>query len=75
MLWLGLDADAVWPLHIAAKNRPDDSAEEHGSGEVANKRIALVDGPVEELERLGKLVVDLEYRGDCEQYQETEVDH
>ena len=74
MLGLGLDADAVGPLHVAAEDRPHHTDEEHEPGTVPDGGVALVDVPVEELGRLGELVVDLEDGRDREQDQEGEVD-
>ena len=48
--------------------------EERGAGEVADEGVAPVDVAVEELQRLGQLVVDLEDRRDAEQHEEREVD-
>ena len=74
VLGLGLDADAVGPLHVAADDRPQHADEEHEPGAVADGRVALVHVAVQELGRLRQLVVDLEHRGDGEQDQEREVD-
>ena len=75
VLGLGLDADPVRPLHVAAHDRPDDAADEDDAGGVADERVGLVRAAVEELEVLGELVVDLEHGRDAEQDQEPEVDH
>ena len=74
VLGLRLDADPVRPLHIAPHDRPHDAAEEHDPGEVAHERVRLIGAPVEELEILGHLMVDLEHGGDTEQDEEAEVD-
>ena len=74
MLGLGLDADAVRALDVSADDRPDDADEEHDSGGVADRREAPVHVAVQELRRLGHLVVDLRDRGDREEDQEGEVD-
>ena len=75
VLGLGLDADPVRPLHVAAHDRPHDAGDEDGAGRVADERVGLVGAAVEELEVLGELVVDLEHGRDAEQDQEPEVDH
>ena len=75
VLGLGLDADAVRPLHVAAQDRPHDAADEHEAGGVTDERVGLVRAALEELEVLGHLVVDLEHRRDAEQHEEAEVDH
>ena len=59
VLGLGLDADPVGPLHVAADDRPHHTDEEHEPGGVADGGVALVDVAVEELGRLRELVVDL----------------
>ena len=74
MLGLGLDADAVRPLDVAAHDGPDHADEEREAGEVADERVRLVDAAVQELQLVGQLVVDLEDRGDGQQDQEAEVD-
>ena len=75
VLGLGLDADAVRPLDVAAHDRPQHAADEHEAGGVADEGVRLVRAAVEELEVLGQLVVDLEHRRDGEQHEEAEVDH
>ena len=40
---LGLDADAVRPLDVAAHDRPADADEEHDTREVGAERVRLVD--------------------------------
>ena len=52
VLGLGLDADAVRALHVAADDRPHHADEEREAGDVADDGVALVDVAVEELERL-----------------------
>ena len=74
----GLDTDAVGaPLlgAVSAHDRPDDSDQEDEPGAVAHRCVGPVDVAVKKLCALGELVVDLEDRGDTEQYQEAEVDH
>jgi len=63
VLRFGLDADAVRTHEVAPANRPEDSRNEHHAREVRHELIALVDVPMEELEVVGKLVVDLEHDG------------
>ena len=75
VLGLGLDADAVRALHVAAHDRPHDADQEHQAGEIAEERVGQVRAAVQELQVLGQLVVDLEHGGDAEQRQEPEVDH
>ena len=76
VLGLGLDADAVRPLHVAAQRSPTRRRPRKTSaGGVADERVRLVRAAVEELEVLGQLVVDLEHRRDAEQHEEPEVDH
>ena len=75
MLGLGLDADAVRALHVAAHDGPHDADQEHQAGEVADEAVGHVGAAVQELQALGQLVVDLEHGGDAEQRQEPEVDH
>ena len=74
VLGLGLDADAVGALDVAADDRPADADDEHEAGGVADERVGAVDVAVEELHPLRQLVVDLEHGGDREQDQEREVD-
>ena len=57
VLGLGLDADAVRALDVAAADRPHDADEEDDAGEVGGERVALVHAAVEELEVVGELVV------------------
>ena len=75
VLGLRLDADAIRTLHVATHDRPHDADQEHQPGGVADEGVRLVGRAVEELERLGELVVDLEHGGDTEQHEEPEVDH
>jgi hypothetical protein len=75
VLGLGLDADPVGPLDVAPHDGPDDAAGEDRTRQVADEGVALVDATVEELQRRGQLVVDLEHRGDRQEHQEAEVDH
>ena len=74
VLGLGLDADAVRALEVAAADRPHDADGEDDAGEVGGERVALVDAAVEELQVVGQLVVELEHDGRDEQPQEAEVD-
>ncbi len=74
MLGLGLDADAVGPLDVAAGQGPQDPDHEDHAEEVGGGRVALVHGAVEELQRFGELVVDFEHHGGDEENQEPEVD-
>ena len=74
VLGLGLDADAVRPLDVAAADRPHDPGGEDDAAEVGRERVPLVDAAVEELEVVGQLVVDLEHDGRDEQPHEPEVD-
>ena len=60
VLGLGLDADAVGPLPVAAGERPQQAGEEDEAEQVADERVRLVRAAVEELQRLRELVVDLE---------------
>jgi hypothetical protein len=53
VLGLGLDADAVGALHVAAHDRPHHADEEDEAGGVADERVRLVDAAVEELEVSG----------------------
>ena len=75
VLGLGLDADAVRPLHVAAQRSPTHAAEEDEPGGVADEGVRLVRAAVQELQVLGQLVVDLEHGRDGEQDEEPEVDH
>src|SRR5918998_325882 len=74
VLGLGLDADAVGPLHVAPHDGPDAADQEQGAGHVAHQGVGPVHVAVEELRVLGHLVVDLEHRGDGEEDDEVEVD-
>ena len=74
VLGLGLDADAVRALDVAAADGPGDAGQEHEAGGVAHEGERLVRRAVQELEALGDLVVDLEGRGDGQQHEEAEVD-
>ena len=74
VLGLGLDADPVRPLDVAAGERPEDAGEEHEAEQVADERVRLVRAAVQELQVVGELVVDLEDDGDDEQHEEAEVD-
>ena len=74
VLGLGLDPDAVRPLDVAPADGPEHAGEEDQPGGVGDERERLVGLAVEELERLGRLVVDLERGGDGEQDEEAEVD-
>ena len=67
VLGLGLDADAVGPLDVAAADRPQDADDEHDAGEVGGERVALVHAAVQELQVVGELVVELEDDGGDEQ--------
>ena len=49
---LGLDADAVRALDVAAADRPHDADEEDDAGEVGAERVRLVDVAVQELQGL-----------------------
>ena len=60
VLGLGLDADAVRPLPVAAGERPQHAGEEDEAEQVADERVRLVRAAVQELQRLRELVVDLE---------------
>ena len=71
---LGLDADAVRALDVAAHDRPADADEEHDAGEVGAERVGLVGVAVQELQRARELVVELEHHGRHEQPDEPEVD-
>ena len=64
---LGLDADAVRALDVAAHDRPADADEEDDAGEVGAERVRLVRAAVQELQRLRQLVVDLEDHRDDEE--------
>ena len=76
MLGLGLDADAVRPLDVAAARSPTRMPPTNTSpASVADEGVGLVRAALEELEVLGQLVVDLEHRRDAEQHEEPEVDH
>ena len=75
VLGLGLDADAVRALRVAPHERPRDAGEEHEAEEVGGERVRLVGAAVQELQRVGQLVVDLEQHRRDEQHQEAEVDH
>ena len=75
MLGLRLDADAVRPLHVAADQSPDDADHEDQAHQIAEGDVGAVDVAMEELERLGHLVIDLEHGRDPEQAEEPEVDH
>ena len=50
---LGLDADAVRALDVAAPDRPDDADEEDDAGEVGAERVRLVHAAVQELQDSG----------------------
>ena len=58
VLGLGLDADAVRALHVAAHDRPHDADEEHDAREVGAGGVRLVRLAVQELEAVGELVVE-----------------
>ena len=74
MFGLRLDANAIRPLHIPADNRPDHATGEDQAGEITDERETLICAAMQELERLGHLVVDLGHRGHTEQHEEAEVD-
>ena len=74
MLGLRLDPDPVGPLPVAAGERPQQAGEEHEPEEVAHERVRLVRLSVQELQRVGHLVVDLQQHRDDEEHQEAEVD-
>ena len=74
VLGLGLDADAVRALHVAAHDRPHDADEEHQPARSAAERVAPRSVAVQELQRAGELVVELEHHGHDEQDEEAEVD-
>ena len=60
VLGLGLDADAVRALHVAADDRPQDPDDEDHAEDVGDRRVRLVHLAVQELQVVGELVVDLE---------------
>ena len=75
VLGLGLDADAVRALDVAADDRPADADEEHDADEVGAERVApRTCWPCRNFSESGQLVVDLEHHGDDEQADEAEVD-
>ena len=74
MLWLGLNADAIRALDVAAHNRPHHANEETKSRKITDERVRHVDVAVEEFPRLRNLVIDLEDCGDGKQNEEREVD-
>ena len=71
---LGLDADAVGALDVAAHDRPADADEEDHAGEIGTERVGLVRVAVQELQRARELVVELEQDRRDEQADEAEVD-
>jgi len=50
VLWFRLDANAIWPLHVATHNCPHHTTGEDESGKVTDERVGLVHATVQELE-------------------------
>ena len=78
MFGLVLDANAVRAHRAgtkAAAQCPHETGEEHETSGIADQCVSLVDATVEELERLGQLMVDLERGGHGHEDEEAEVDH
>ena len=50
MFFLGLNANAIWLLHVATNDGPHDTNGEDESSEITNKYVALVHATVEELQ-------------------------
>ena len=72
---LGLDADPVRALHVAAHDRPPDTDEEEHADRVAERGVApRRRGRAGTCSAIGQLVVDLDHDGDHEQADEPEVD-
>ena len=75
MFLLGLNANAVWLLDVAANDCPDNTEREHESGCITNERVTLVNATMQELEVLWQLVIEFKSCGDAKKNEETEVDH
>ena len=74
VLGAGLDADAVHLDDVAPGDRPPDAGEEQDTTQVAERGVGHVGVAVEELELLGRLVIQLAEDRDCEETEEREVD-
>ncbi len=75
MLWLGLDTNSVWALHIATDDCPYDTTCKHQPCKVTNCGIRLINVAVQKLECWWQLVIKFEHGGDAKQNQETEIHH
>ena len=73
MFGLGLDANAIGPLRVAADERPEDAPDEDESEEIRDEGVCLVGAAVQELEGVRELVVDLQQERRDEEDEEPEV--
>ncbi len=61
--------------HIATERGQRDAGDEHQAEEIEDRRVALVDAALQELQVVGQQVVDLQGHRAQEQHQEARIDH